>query len=67
VVVHFVSSGSFAPIPQNWPVGQSAGSSQATVHSPGHVTPEAIGRQLGPPVLVRQQTSVVRSHCVEPQ
>jgi hypothetical protein len=67
VVVQLVSSGSFAPTPQNSPAGQSAGSSQPMFHSPGHVACWAIGRQLGPPVLERQHTVVERSHWVDPQ
>jgi hypothetical protein len=64
--VQLVSSGEFAPTPQNSPVGQSSGSSQAMVHSPGHcvIAPDAM--QLGPPTLERQQMVVARSHWVDP-
>jgi hypothetical protein len=66
VVVQEVSSGSFAPMPQNVPDGQSAGSSQAMFHSPGHIVKLPAAMQLGPPGVVRQHMSVVRSHWVAP-
>jgi hypothetical protein len=61
-----VWNGSFAPVVQNSPVGQSAGSSQAMVHSPGHCPVWAGAMQLGAPVVERQQRVVVRSHWVDP-
>jgi hypothetical protein len=66
VLVQVVSSGEFAAIPQNVPDGQSAGSSHAMFHSPGHDAESAIAMQLGPPGVVRQHWAVVMSHWLAP-
>jgi len=66
VLVQTVSSGKFAATPQELPAGQSWGSSQAMVHSPGHCEASPGAMQLGPPTDDRQQMVFVRLHCVDP-
>jgi hypothetical protein len=61
-----VPNGEFVTTAQTSPVGQSSGSSQAMLQSPGHCEASLVRRQLGPPVLERQQTVLVRSHWVDP-
>lgn len=62
VVLQRVPSGEFVTTAQTSPVGQSSGSSQAMVQSPGHCATSPVRTQLGPPVLERQHTVLERSH-----
>ena len=66
VALQRVPSGEFVTTAQTSPVGQSSGSSPVMVHSPGHCAASLVRTQLGPPVLERQQTVLVRSHWVDP-